>query len=279
LSQLAKDFNMMAQRLDELDELKKDFVSHVSHELKAPLASMQETTYLLLEEIPGPLTDKQRRLLALHLQGGKRLSSMISNLLDLSRMEAGVMDYEIKKQDLIALIRTVTAEHEVRAREKGLRIDLALSAQPLIVECDGDRIIQVLNNLLENALKFSPQDTAIGVQVRFALDIPWHLPERWQRTVMPAANGTGYALLAVSDSGPGVPDAHKEKIFQKFHQVRQGRKIAGQGVGLGLAICQTIVETHHGAIWVEDHAGGGSVFFVLLPAEGVTDQVASSPPI
>jgi two-component system sensor histidine kinase GlrK len=94
-AQLAQDFNKMTLRLNELDELKKDFVSHVSHELKAPLASMQETIQIMLEEIPGPLTEKQKRLLALNLQSGTRLTSMISNLLDHSTAEAGVMVYAL----------------------------------------------------------------------------------------------------------------------------------------------------------------------------------------
>jgi two-component system sensor histidine kinase GlrK len=272
-SQLAHDFNTMVRRLNELDQMKKDFMSHVSHELKAPLASMQETIQLMVEQIPGPLTEKQKRLLELNLQSGKRLFSMISNLLDLSRMEAGVMDYELKKQDLIALIRIVLAEFETRAQEKDLHIEADLPPEPLVVDCDGDRIIQVVGNLLENALKFSSNGAAVGVGVRFTSQIPWHAPEAWRQKVARIANGKGFVLMAVSDSGPGVPDTHKEKIFQKFHQVKQGRKISGQGVGLGLAICQTIVEAHNGAIWVEDNTDRGSVFFVLLPAEATDDSV------
>ena len=119
-AQLAKDFNTMTLRLDELDQMKKDFVSHVSHELKAPLASMQETIRLLLEQIPGPLNDKQRRLLELNLASGRRLSTMIGNLLDLSRFEAGVVQYELKSNDLIALVRTAAADLEPHAGEKDL---------------------------------------------------------------------------------------------------------------------------------------------------------------
>ena len=106
-SQLARDFNAMTRRLDELDRMKKDFVAHVSHELKSPLASMRETIELLLDGIPGPLNEKQRRLLDLNRQSGARLTALIGNLLDLSRTEAGVMEYELKSHDLVALTRDV----------------------------------------------------------------------------------------------------------------------------------------------------------------------------
>ena len=137
---LAKDFNTMTARLNELDQMKKDFVSHVSHELKGPLASMQETTHMLLEEIPGSLTEKQKRLLDLNLLSSKRLSSMLENLLDMSRLEAGVMEYELTTQELVVLIQTVVSQLEPQALEKTIRVEPDLPAKPLIVECDGDRI-------------------------------------------------------------------------------------------------------------------------------------------
>ncbi|RMG46626.1 MAG: HAMP domain-containing protein [Acidobacteria bacterium] len=277
LAQLARDFNTMTERLGELDQMKKDFISHVSHELKAPLASMQEITQLLLDEIPGPLTEKQKHFLQLNLQSGRRLSAMIGNLLDLSRMEAGVMDYQRQAQDIIALVRTALAEAQVLMDEKHLRLETELPPHPLIVECDGDRIIQVIRNLLDNALKFSPPGGTIGVKVS-ALTSSTRLPTYWRERFPELPPAGGYVLIAISDSGPGVPDAHKEKIFQKFHQVKQGRKLPGQGVGLGLAICRTIVEAHQGAIWVEDNEGGGSIFYVLLPTRSVHREVPSPAP-
>ena len=131
-SQLAKDFNTMTRRLNELDELKKDFVSHVSHELKAPLASMREILQLMLEQIPGPLTEKQKRLLELNLQSEYRLTAMIRNLLDLSRIEAGVMEYEIKRQDLIPLVQNALAEIEVRTGEKQIQIQNHISGRAIV---------------------------------------------------------------------------------------------------------------------------------------------------
>ncbi len=280
-SQLAKDFNTMTHRLNELDELKKEFISHVSHEMKAPLASMRETIQLVLEGIPGPLTEKQRRLLELTLQSGTRLTAMISNILDLSRIEAGVMEYELKSQDLVPLVRSAVEELEVHAREKNLTVEPALPENPVKVDCDGDRIIQVLMNLLGNAVKFSPAGGVIQVRLLTTTKLPDGIPEDLRQIIDAEANGHPYALVSVLDCGPGVPDSEKEKVFERFHQVRQAGKGSGQGVGLGLAICRTIVEAHRGVIWVEDNLPHGSAFQVALPAgicsgEGVV-RLASTP--
>lgn len=263
-SELAKDFNTMSRRLNELNELKKDFVSHVSHELKAPLASMRETIQLMLEEIPGPLTGKQKRLLELNLKSGYRLTSMIGNLLDVSKMEAGVMEYELKDHDLVSLVQTSLAELEGQASERGVQIETDFPNKPLSVECDGDRIIQVIVNLIGNAVKFSPKGGVVQVQVEASAEVHRKVPERWRHLVPKNDGEINFGLVRITDSGPGVPDAHKEKVFERFHQVRQGKKISGQGVGLGLAICRTIVEAHRGAIWVDDKPGGGSTFSLLL---------------
>jgi signal transduction histidine kinase len=243
---LARDFNIMSEQLGELDRMKKDFVSHVSHDLKAPLASIRQIMHLLLQEIPGQLNEQQKELIRLSYGSAERLSAMVGNLLDISRLEAGSMEYAIAAHDLIPLIKGVTAEFDVQAREKGIRLLIESEQPAMFAGCDRDRIVQVIGNLFENALKFSPNDSDIVTRV--------------------GQGRGGEILISVSDSGRGVPAGDKEAIFHKFHQIKQGKKIAGQGVGLGLAICKTIVEAHRGQIWVEDNANGGSVFcFVLHP--------------
>src|SRR6516162_7133071 len=156
----------MAQRLVEVDQMKKNFISHVSHELKAPLASMQETTHLMLERIPGPLTDKQRRLLELNMQSGKRLAQMIGNILDLSRLEAGIVEYEMQSCDLADLIHSVVMELSSQAREKSLRMLMDIQREPLLVNCDPNRMVQLFSNLLENAIRFSEKGGSIAVHLR-----------------------------------------------------------------------------------------------------------------
>jgi signal transduction histidine kinase len=161
-----------------------------------------------------------------------------------SRMEAGSMEYEITPHNLIPMIKSVSEEFDVQAREKGIRFRLECERERLFVKCDRPRILQVIGNLYENALKFSLPNSEIITRV--------------------ALDADDKVRISVADSGPGVPEGHKEKIFLKFHQVKYGKKIAGQGVGLGLAICKTIVEAHGGSIWVEDNPSGGSVFSFLL---------------
>ena len=268
-SELARDFNVMTERLGELDQMKKDFVSHVSHDLKAPLASIRQIMHLLLQEIPGALNDEQKNLLRLSYNSSERLAAMVGNLLDISRMEAGSMEYEMAPHDIVSITKDVISEFDVQARERQIRFRLECALPAVAADCDRDRIVQVLGNLYENALKFSPPKSEIVTRI---VPLPPGEGGRWERPKAATKErpGEGLAhgiLISVADSGPGVSDEHKDRIFLKFHQVRHGKKMAGQGVGLGLAICKTIVAAHHGQIWVEDNPNGGSVFsFVLQPA-------------
>ena len=275
LAALARDFNWMTSRLSELDQMKKDFVSHVSHELKTPLASMQETIRLLLDGIPGSLNVQQRRLLELNLQSGQRLSALIANLLDLSRMEAGVMDYVMERNDLVAIVRRALAETEVPVRERNLGLEMELPGEPFWLDCDADRLMQVLHNVLGNAVKFSPPGGTIRVSLRHESHFPAALPGWWRLRHASSPSREGFALLAIADQGCGISPEAKPRIFKKFQQVHREGKSAGQGTGLGLTISRTIVEVHGGAIWVEDNPGGGSVFSILLP---VGEQVPQEAP-
>ena len=205
---------------------------------------------------------------------------MIGNLLDISRMEAGVMQYELKSNDLTELVRAVTAEFQPLAAERELTIARAYPEQPMMIECDGDRIMQIIRNLLGNAVKFSPKGKEIQIRMSATAQAPQGMPDSWRGKLPPLSEGREYALLEVADSGPGVPNLHKERIFEKFHQVKQGKKVPGQGAGLGLAICKTIALAHHGAIWVEDNPKGGSIFCLVIPpgeGSGGVSYRASSP--
>jgi two-component system, NtrC family, sensor histidine kinase GlrK len=272
LSELARDFNRMTRRLIELDQMKKDFVSHASHELKTPLASMQETIRLLLDEIPGPLNAQQRQLLDLNLQSGGRLSRMIANLLDLSRMEAGVMEYTMERQDITSLIRSVVQEFQLPMAERKLRLEVELPETACWVQCDGSRLLQVLENLLGNALKFSPPGSVLRLSIRQEKKLPSGIPGTYALRLSGPPHNAGFAVVSIADQGPGVPVEEKARIFEKFHQVRRDGKRPGQGTGLGLAISRTIVEAHNGALWVEDNPEGGSIFFLLLPADATVSE-------
>jgi two-component system sensor histidine kinase GlrK len=261
---LGRENKLCRRRMTEVDEMKKALISHVSHELKAPLASMQETTHLILEQIPGPLTEKQRRLLDLNLQSGKRLAAMIGNMLDLTRLEAGIVEYEMECHDIAELVRRVVVDMVFQAKDQTLRVLTDIQSEPLIVECDSNRMIQVFSNLIENALRFSTRNGFITVHAKSEQHLPQGMPKPLRRRFANRTAG-GFAVISISDSGPGIQDAHKQKVFETFHQVKQGKKTLGQSLGLGLAIAKSLVEAHHGAIWIEDNPNGGSVFFVVVP--------------
>lgn len=249
-AQVARDFNTMTMRLGELDRMKRDFVSKVSHDLKTPLASMQETIVALLDEVPGPLLPRQRRLLELNRQSGERLYGMLAKLLDLSRLEAGVIEPRLERVALNELIDDVAEFHS--RSDAPIAVEAPLSEMTLV--CDRDRVEQLLHNLVENAVKYA---TPGGVTIRSAYVEPG------------ARNNDGCRLPAVhiivEDDGPGVIDGEKDRVFERFFQGAAGRGRAPGGVGLGLTICREIVTVHGGAIRVEDRPGGGSAFHVLLP--------------
>jgi two-component system sensor histidine kinase GlrK len=276
LAQVTRDFNSMIERLDELDRMKRDFVAKVSHDLKTPLSSMQETIGVLLDEVPGPLTEKQRRLLDLNQESGRRLSAMLGKLLDLSRIEAGLEpDFELL--DVMQVIDRAVSHASPAVAARGVRIGVAQPATRLIVRGDASGLIQVVDNLIENAVKFSEP----GGDVRVAIaeqpvrgNIP---PARWavlRRNGLRGLRG-GAVLISVADEGPGIPDEDKERVFARFYQAEAGRAVRGRGVGLGLTICQEIVAAHGGAIWADDNEPRGTVFHVLLPgAVRVPDDLA-----
>jgi len=162
------------------------------------------------------------------------------------------------------LMHNVVIEISNQVRESSLRLLTDIQREPLMVECDPNRMVQLFTNLLENALRFSARGGFIGVHVR-SVKQPPRIPPSARARLASADSPHGFALIGVSDSGPGIEDGHKEKIFHTFHQVKQGKKSPGESLGLGLAISRAVVEAHRGTIWVEDDPSGGAIFFVLLP--------------
>jgi signal transduction histidine kinase len=255
LSTLAREFNTMAQRLAELDHLKRDFLSSVSHDLKAPLASMQETSRLLLDGTVDPPTAGQERLLHLQLECGDRLSAMIEDLLELARLEAGAVNYEIEPVDLGELAAAVIREASGLLAAKGLEVEGPATAERLLARADRPHLARAVWNLLSNAARFTPRGGRLGIDV-----------VRPENSRIPRSRGreVSWAALSVWDSGPGVPDADKEKIFGRFYRGRGGGG-APHGTGLGLAIARRVARDHCGDLWVEDRPGGGADFVLALP--------------
>lgn len=264
LGHVADAFNHMVDGLQQLERIKADFISSVSHELRTPLVAMIETNQLLLEQVLGPLTDKQGRLLRINTQAAQRLSNMITDLLELSRLKAQIR-YDVSEQELTELTRAAVSELEALARDRGISLTTVLGAERLPVRCDPDRYVQVVQNLVENAIKYTPAGGQVRVRLRTCAGraVP--------RKVLKDDDPQEYALLTVEDSGPGIPPDDRQRVFEKFFR-RQGVP-SGEGVGLGLAICREVVEAHAGVVWItESDELGGAAALVALPMDVATTR-------
>jgi signal transduction histidine kinase len=226
-------------RLAELDRLKTDFVSMVSHELRTPLGLIKGYTGSLLQPDLVQDDETRREFLTVIDEETDRLTELVSNLLDMSRIEAGSLRVDPHPTELGRLLEASGARLHVREPDRQLALDIA-SELPRVL-ADEQRIAQVLDNLLTNAARYSPRDTQIGVRA-------------W------AVNGS--VEVTVQDHGPGVPEDKREQVFDKF--VRLDNQPGGSG--LGLAICRGIVQAHGGRIWVEANPDQGSTFAFSLPA-------------
>lgn len=258
LGQAARAFNRMVKALEQLEQLEADFLSSVSHELRTPLVAMLETNLLLLDEIPGPLTEKQKTMLTLNTQAAQRLSTMISELLDLNRLRGGVR-YDLQVQDLVDLARIAASEFEARASERGIFMRVVSVDDVIELPFDRDRTMQVIHNLIENGIKYTPTGGEIEVWLRRCPTDA--LPDELE----PRSEAREYALLSVVDSGPGIPSEDRRRVFEKFF--RRQSPSSGEGIGLGLALSREIVEAQGGAIAIGDSPLGGAAVHVALPID------------
>jgi len=268
---LAAENRRLRNQTQEVVQLKKDFISYVSHELKAPLASMQETTQLLLERIPGSLTEKQARLLQLNLQSGKRLGRMLGNMLDLSQLEAGIVDYDMDHHDVTQLVQNAVQEHNAGIGEGQIAVRVATPHQPVISFCDSSLILQLLAKVLENATYASGARGPVRLEMTLHADPPNELPAEFRNRTQRNDNSAGFILISVADCGPGIDDSQKERVFEVFHHFGGGGQRSN--LGLGLTIARMLAEGHGGAIWVQDNPNGGSIFQILLPRSAAQPQV------
>jgi PAS domain S-box-containing protein len=235
------------RRLKDLDKMKSDFVSNVSHELKTPLTSIKGSVDNMLDGLTGALNEKQIRYLARIKSNTDRLSRLINDLLDLSRIEAGRVEVRRASLLLTALAEEVAEHLKQLAAEKLIRIEVPPPDPQMTVWADRDKVTQVLMNLIGNAVKFTPQDGKVIVAIE--------------------KNGNDYIQISIADNGPGIRPEEADKIFSKFYQVANVDKQKPQGSGLGLAISKALVEMHGGKIWVESKLGRGSTFYFTLPAQ------------
>jgi two-component system sensor histidine kinase GlrK len=244
ISELAAAINLMCGRLKEIDRMKADFFASMSHELRTPLTSIKEGTGLLLDGVGGETSDKQRRLLGILAEESNRLITLVNTLLDLSKMEAGMMAYDFEATSVDNLIKRAVAEITPLVEAKQIKLESSVDLALPSVKIDAERILQVLRNLLGNAVKFTPKGGQVSIAVK------------------PSDNTVE---VSVKDTGPGIPAESLTSIFEKFNQGHRSGGQARAGTGLGLAIAKSIISSHGGKIWAESQLGKGSTFIFVLP--------------
>ncbi|MCW5850405.1 MAG: MEKHLA domain-containing protein [Anaerolineae bacterium] len=242
----ADELERANQELTALDHLKSEFVSMVSHELRAPLTNINGSVELLMSE--GGFEPSQRTMLQIIGDQTQRLTRLVQGILNVSRIEAGRLHLRQERLDLRPLIQRVA--QNVRAATARC-LDVSLPAEPVIAWADADRVEEILTNLIDNAFKYSAPETTVRVSSQVSPD---------------------GIVIAVSDTGVGIPPDQLDHIFEKFHRVEQGDNRETYGYGLGLYIARGLVEALGGRIWAESTPGEGSTFYFTLPLAPQTEE-------
>lgn len=232
------------EQLEELDRLKRDFLNVASHELKTPLSTILGYSEFLEDDLEGPLTGGQRAFVGYIQESGKRLQAIVEDILDYARMEAGTFSLSTRDCDLGIVVNGAVMSLQPQAAAAGVTLRCGLPGRPLAMQCDPQRIGQVVLNLVGNAIKFSERGGTVSVSLR----------RRGQE-----------AVVRVEDAGIGIAENHMSRLFEKFFQADPSNTRVRGGAGLGLAICRSLVEAHGGRIWASSKLGAGSTFEFALP--------------
>jgi signal transduction histidine kinase len=232
------------EQLQELDRLKSAFVTIVSHELRTPLTSIKGFVENMLQGLTGPLNEKQQHYLSrIHLNA-ERLTRMLNELLDLSRIEAGKMQLLSAPLSLQDLFSDLIDGFQPLARQKSIDMDVTFTDVIPPVQADRDKLYEVVANLLDNAIKFTPS----GGRVEISAEV----------------QDARFVRIGILDTGCGIPEEHRPRIFQKFYRVNSVTG-SSNGAGLGLSIAKGLIELHGGTLDVESEPGKGSHFYFTLP--------------
>jgi PAS domain S-box-containing protein len=236
----------------QFEELKTKFVANVSHELRTPLVAIQKSLSVVLGKELGDVTPEQQKFLDIAHRNIDRLSRLINDLLDISKIEAGGMNLNPKRGRIQDIVNPVVATLETWSKDKGIHIKTDYSHNDIFLEADSDRLTQVLTNLMGNAIKFTPDKGTITVDAKL-----FKHPE----------TSEDWVEVGVRDTGIGIAPEDQAKIFNKFVQVSLMQPAGISSTGLGLTIAKEIVELHSGKIWVESEPGKGSRFAFQVPVK------------
>lgn len=231
-------------RMLELHRIKNELISIVSHELRNPLTSILSALSLVADGQTGELPDQAKNMVDIAYRNSKRLLKLINDLLDIGKIESGKMEFHFRPQDLTALVEQTIEANRPYAEQLEVALELDNRSPVARVNVDGDRLMQVLTNLLSNAIRFSPQFGKVTISI---------------------SQFDGAVRVAVSDSGPGIPEEFRDRIFQKFSQSHYPGARKRGGTGLGLSIAKAIVEAMKGKIGFETEINSGTTFYFDLP--------------
>ncbi|MCX8092828.1 MAG: PAS domain S-box protein [Candidatus Goldbacteria bacterium] len=258
-----ENLKLSYEKLKEIDIIKTNFISMVSHDLRTPLTAINGFLSLMLGGAAGELTSQQKEYLEIIKNNSERLLNLINDLLDMNRIETGRFTIEKHTGDIGRVIDKVIKELTSFAAQKNIKIINESTGQKIFCDIDENRIAQVIINLITNSIKFSPENTNIILGFKEINGGDIKIPESMQ---MPQSKKNRYILIYEKDSGRGIEKEHLEKIFEKFYQIKQTDSTRQKGLGLGLPISKSIIEAHNGIIWAESEGiGKGTTFKILLP--------------
>ena len=254
VNQQTQQLRQAYEQLESLDQMKAQFVSVTSHELRTPLAQLFLTTDLLRSQLDESAIEGARACLIELVSQSQRLKRLIDNLLDFSQMDRNEFELELGECHLPALVRSTAELWRTRIEKKGLGLQISTPEKDILLSADTPRLQHALGQLLDNAIKFTSEGGRIVVGVHGPMRPPWQ-----------EASPSMYVVIAVADSGVGIPAEKQPAIFQAFTQVDMSDQRRFGGLGMGLTIASRIVTAHGGRITLKSEPGKGSAFAIWLP--------------